>query len=378
MSSQTRMLRKPKIAFIHPSVGKSTGGSQIFVLELAKRLNSRFNVTILSGKKENELCKPVFSVSRAEVMHSNNPLWRMYRDLLKNFISTPHILMEHFTSFLPVLWDLLRNDYDVVFPNNDWGGLLVSEIARKVKGTPILFTEHNGFLDNGNVAARNLKFKPDKYIALSQDFKHWVKNNYPEFSVDCIPNGVDFNRFNPSVKPKKLDLQEPIILCASRNQPNKRLHLVINAVAKLENVSLLMLTSGENVDELNQMGLSKIGAERFRLMSVPYEEMPSYYRACNVFTLPSLYEPFGLVYLEAMACNKPVVAPADPSRIDIVGDGGILCDVENEEVYAEALKVALNQAFGVKPYEQAKKFSWDICANRYAEVIQGLILKEIF
>jgi glycosyltransferase involved in cell wall biosynthesis len=108
-------------------------------------------------------------------------------------------------------------------------------------------------------------------------------------------------------------------------------------------------------------------------MSADYDDMSSYYRACDVFTLPSIHEPFGLVYLEAMACNKPVVAPDDHSRMDIIGNAGMLCDVTDIDAYSDALNMASISNFGSKPYCQARKYTWDSCADQYYSLIIELL-----
>lgn len=367
-------MKKPKIAFIHPGIGESLGGSQVFVLELAKRLRDKYDVTILCSKKENELCKPVFSISRGKLAKTKFTPYKLFRNFAKKFVSTPDVVVEHFSSFFPVLFDLIINKYDVFFPNNDWGGLWVSSFARKINRTPIIFTEHNGFLDEGKVALRNLKFKPDKYIVLSRDLKFWIEKYYPECGVEYVPNGVDLKKFNPDVPPKELDLSPPVVLTVSRNRPNKRLELIIDAVARLKGVSLLMLISGKNFENLKAKGEKVLGKNRFKLIEAKHYEMPSYYNSCDLFTLPSLYEPFGLVYLEAMACNKPVIAPSDISRIDIVGEAGILTNVSNLEEYANAIDKALKTDFKDIPRKQAEKYSWENTSKKYQKEIESLIL----
>jgi len=378
MLSQVKTISKPKIAIIHPSIGESLGGSQIFALELAEKLKDRCDITIFSSNnKVNELCKPVFSLPRSQADKINHSLFQFIRKTIGKVSTSPDVVIEHITSFLPVFYHLMSGNYDVIYPNNDWGGLLVASAVRHIKGTPVLFTEHGGFIEKGKIASRNLGFKPDKYIVLSEEMKFWVKKYFPESNVDYIPNGVDFDRFNPDIESKNIDLPRPLILTASRYYPYKRLELIIESVSNMKKGSLLILSSGNNLDLLKKKGLEQLGEKRFRLMSVDYEEMASYYKACDVFTLPSLYEPFGLVYLEAMACNKPVVAPYDHSRMDIIGDAGILCDVTDIDAYASALKRAAKTNFGSSPYNQARKYTWESCADKYYSAIMELISAKV-
>jgi len=102
--------------------------------------------------------------------------------------------------------------------------------------------------------------------------------------------------------------------------------------------------------------------------------MPKYYRAANIFTLPSWsYEAFGIVYLEAMASGIPVVATDDELRREIVGDAGILVDPTDLDSYANALKKALSIDWGNKPRIQAEKFDWDKIAKKYEKLFENLI-----
>nr|AIA89301.1 Glycos_transf_1 [uncultured Nostoc sp.] len=66
----------------------------------------------------------------------------------------------------------------------------------------------------------------------------------------------------------------------------------------------------------------------------------------DVFALPSLGEPFGIVYVEAMAAGLPVVAPDDNIRREIIGEAGILCNCKIAKEFANALDRAMNKSGG--------------------------------
>jgi len=371
MFFQKKGEQKPKIAFVHPAIGDYSGGAQIIVLELAKRLKDKCDVKILSSKKINELCKPISCIPRNQVLRESK--YDKLRYFIRNFSNKPEVFIEHISSFFPVVWELLKGKYDVILPHNDWGGLMAASAVRKIKRTPILFTEHGRLAEDGKNTRRNLFFKPDRYVVYTNELKYWVKKYYPEINAPFIPMGVDFDKFNPDIEPAEIKLERPIFLASSVYQKNKRLDLAIEAVSLLDKGSLLLLCPGSDSAEVFKKGEKLLGKNRFKIICPPHEKIPSYYKACDVFTLPSPAEPFGLVYLEAMACNKPVVAINDYRRMDIVGDAGILCDVTDIEEYANALQKAYETDWGDIPYNQARKFTWEACADKYYEQILDLI-----
>jgi glycosyltransferase involved in cell wall biosynthesis len=109
-----------------------------------------------------------------------------------------------------------------------------------------------------------------------------------------------------------------------------------------------------------------------RRSSVPRAEMPGWYAAADCFTLPSRTESFGLTYLEAMACGVPCVAPDDAVRREVIGDGGICCDVTDPEAYTGALAAALDRDWGEIPRRRAEGFPVAATIDAYAKLFRDL------
>lgn len=369
MSSQ-----RLKIAIIHPSVGVVQGGSETFVIDLAAQLDGCFETSVLCEKKVNELCVPLPLINRHTARTSSHFLIRMLYKLLHLKASNPDIAFEYISSIPAIVLHLLLNNYDVLYPHNHWGGLFACSIIRKIKKTPILYTEHNS--ENSKSYLRHLKFKPDCYIAHTKYFYNKVKDFNKNINVKYIPNGINLRKFAsfPRSNQSSVFLSGPIILAVGEFIERKRLDLVIEAVAGLSDVCLLLISFGSNLEKLRFMGTSKLGPKRFQLLSdIHHDQMVGYYNLCNVFTLPSPKESFGLVYLEAMACNKPIVTQNDETRQEIIGDAGILCNVEDSNDYGTAILTALNKDWGDKPLMQARKFNWDLVAKEYVDEINNLV-----
>ena len=267
-------------------------------------------------------------------------------------------------------FNILKKKYDVIIPTN---GRLQAVIVRKIAwltGAKVVISGQSGI---GWDEKLNLLTFPNAFVAPSSMTESWAKKFNPFVKVVKIPNGVDLEKFTFKGLPLKVSLRKPIVLAVGAFTEQKRLDLVIKAVAKLNDVSLLIVGGGGDLkDELSSLGKEMLG-DRFEITSVPFEEMPEVYRAADVFTLPSMSsEAFGNVLVEAMASGLPVVATSDLIRKEIVGDAGILVDPTNIEEYSLSLRKALDTNWGDKPRKQAEKFSWDVITAKYEKLFEDI------
>ena len=219
----------------------------------------------------------------------------------------------------------------------------------------------------------NLWSFPNVFIALSSKALGWAKRANPLVRSKYIPNGVDLKKFNPSGPKYKTKLKSPLVLCVGALTPSKRIDLTIKAVAKLKDVSLLVAGDGDTKGELRNLGKKLLGS-RFQLVKAPYQKMPEIYRTADVFTLaPEGSEAFGIVYVEAMASNLPVVAVDDEQRKEIIGNAGMFVDPTDIEKYSKILDATLKKKWGDKPRKQANKFDWNKIAKEYEALFTNLL-----
>ena len=114
---------------------------------------------------------------------------------------------------------------------------------------------------------------------------------------------------------------------------------------------------------------------------VPHDVVTQLYSHAAVFACPSVYEPFGLINLEAMACETPVVASAVGGILEVVVDGetGLLVEPARPDVLAEALtRVLANPALGRSMGRAGRRrvetrFSWSSVAERTEQVYSDAI-----
>jgi len=124
--------------------------------------------------------------------------------------------------------------------------------------------------------------------------------------ISLIPNGVDFERFERA-EPAELKLKRPVIVYIGRLSPHKNVSALIKAVKGLKKGSLLVIGGGPSERELREEA-GVLGKRVMFTGVVPFDEVPSYYKAADIVVYPTLYEPLGNVILEGMASGKPVVA----------------------------------------------------------------------
>jgi glycosyltransferase involved in cell wall biosynthesis len=215
--------------------------------------------------------------------------------------------------------------------------------------------------------------------------------------IEVIPPGVDTTRFHPpkdkAAAKRQLGFSEnPLVLSLGRLDERKGFDLFFKAAAHLLNnykgpeLPQFVLSAGTAENHPYEVAerarlqklLSILGiSEQVRWLNVlPQEELPRYYRAADVFVMPSRYELFGLVMLEAMACGVPVVATkfGGPAEVIQHGENGLLVDPNDIPALADAIAELL---YDPKKRERMGKqarlrveeaYSWRAVAQRHLEL----------
>jgi glycosyltransferase involved in cell wall biosynthesis len=327
-----------KIAILNIYHGLVDRGAETFVKEISQRLAKDHEVKIFSGKR----------IPPGRWPH----LWRF-------FLDPQGLVIALFT--LRCLRAIWREKYKVVIPlNGGWQAGLVRLITWLYGGKVVVSGQSGMGWDDIN----NLWSFPNVFIALSSAAADWARKVNPFVKVIYIPNGVDLKKFKPGKRTK-------LVLCVGALTSQKRIDLVIRAVARTKSLKLLVVGDGGLKNKIVNLGVRLLG-DRFKLMKFPYAEMPEVYRKAGVFTLPSLpSEAFGNVLVEAMAANLPVVATDDPVRREIVGEAGLFIDPTDPQQYCANLIRALETDWGNKPREQVEKFDWDKIANQFKDLIES-------
>jgi glycosyltransferase involved in cell wall biosynthesis len=387
-----------RVAFVMPGVGVVARGAEAFVVELCTRLAATpgFEVHLFSRGPA-----PV-PHTRIRALRRDQPLvqgiygaTRVGRKLLDTLFLDP-LSLEWYTAALAALPHLWNGGFDAVVMEGGLVGAWLCRLLRRRRGVPFVDIAHGLDLKWETAFARQ---RPDRVVTFTAAAAAMLRARVPAARLEVIPHGIDLDLFRPPAPAAAVEaggrvagvaeaagageapeeppdfarLPRPRILCVGAVDAHKRMHLAVEAVARLApGGSLAVLGEGPAAAALDRLAAARLGAGRYLRQVVPRAAMPAWYRAADCFTLPSRSESFGLVYLEALACGRPVVAPDDAVRREVIGDAGVLCDVSDVDLYSQALAAALGRDWGALPRRRAELFPIDATVRAYADMLRSL------
>ncbi|WP_434564689.1 glycogen synthase [Thermoanaerobacterium thermosaccharolyticum] len=230
----------------------------------------------------------------------------------------------------------------------------------------------------------------DRIIAVSNDSKKDIMKcyNVPEDKIEVIYNGIDLNQYKKTgvnVARKKYGIDGRYILFVGRISRQKGIIHLIDAVKYLpQDVKVVLCASSPDTEEIKIEMEEKVKLYPNIIWidkMVTKEEIIELYSNAEVFVCPSIYEPFGIINLEAMACNTPVVASATGGIKEVVLDGetGFLVEPGNPEDLAEHIKKLLDDrelaaTFGANGRKRVEEmFSWESIAKKTYDMYEDVI-----
>ncbi|GAA4172898.1 glycogen synthase [Gryllotalpicola koreensis] len=251
----------------------------------------------------------------------------------------------------------------------------------------------------------------DAVIAVSEGMRRDILRSYPAIDpakTHVVYNGIDLSAWQPNpdhevARALGVDPDRPAVVFVGRITRQKGLPYLLRAAAALPaDVQLVLCAGAPDTPEIlaEVQGLvAKLQAERSGVVWIeqilPREQLTAVLSASTVFVCPSVYEPLGIVNLEAMACRLPVVGTATGGIPEVVVDGvtGRLVPIDqaqdgtgtplDPERFVADLAATLTevvadptraQAMGEAGYERARDaFSWSSIAQQTASVYEALL-----
>jgi len=217
-------------------------------------------------------------------------------------------------------------------------------------------------------------FEADKVITNSSFTRNYLLS---EFSIDSavITPGIDFQVFRK--ENKKLNLCHPALLYVGRIVKHKGVDMLLNAfelvLKKIPQAHLYIIGKFDNDDysELVKQRVGEIG-NIYLLGHLPVEDVILYYKSADLFTCASIYEGFGMPFMEAQASGLPCVGFNTASIPEVVIDNetGILVKTKDTKAFSEAVIDLLSNSrkreqLSKNGIENARNYDW-------AEIVKKL------
>jgi glycosyltransferase involved in cell wall biosynthesis len=321
-------------------------------------------------------------------------------------------MVYNYLSAAKLVNELIKKEgmkYDVVVAH-DWLSAMGGITVKRESNLPLAFhvhsTEQGRTMGNGSSVVSNIELRGGKMADLVVTVSYAMKDElvqlgFPREKIQVSYNGVDPQKYDPegiSDAQKKnirhyygLKEDDIMILFLGRLVGVKGVDKLIMAMPhilpKFPNAKLVIVGVGDLQEYLQNL-VRTIRMDqyvRFRFDFVPEEERILHYAACDLAVFPSFYEPFGIVALEAMAMEKPVVVGAagvSGMREIVVCCGEEQCgyhiDPNNPSDIAWGIMSSLESAekrvwLGKNGRKRVlKEFTWSRIAEKTIELYEGI------
>lgn len=392
--------------------GKDTGGMNVYVRELVKQLGrDGIQVDVFTRSQDEHIPHVVHDLGFGNrVIHiPAGPERPLDKKDLAGFIPAFIDEVLDFTSRQSLTYDLIHSHY--------WMSGIAAKGLKEAWDLPIVHMFHTLGLMKNRIARegesegdyrikgeREVLRHADKIIAATQaelaqlQWLYEVKTD----NVVIIPPGVDIGRFYPIPKEDArdyihIDLCPRMVLFVGRIEPLKGLDTLIRAIAmmkksgtlSLHEICLVVIGGDASISEENmshemarlheirkQYGLEDIVTF---LGNRGQDTLPYYYSAADVVVMPSHYESFGMVALEAMACGTPVVASQVGGLAYLIQDGITgyhVRDQHPEELASRLSEIIANdnvhRNLSRNAVDYAGQYAWKVISKRILEVYRSL------
>jgi D-inositol-3-phosphate glycosyltransferase len=393
--------------------GKEAGGMNVYVRELARELGRRgHSVDIFTRSQERGVptIEPLSLNARVINLHTGPAA-----PYDKNWVLT---YLPEFVSRVRCFADGEDLSYDLIHSHYWLSGEAALRLRRSW-GVPMAHMFHTLGAMKNSVARSKEETETGQRIAIERGLMHQADAIVAATSIDraqmvwnygadaerikIIPCGVDLRTFHPQsrvVARARLGLpaDQRLLLCVGRMEPLKGMDALIEALAllfaaqpELRGTTQVLLVGGDdeahaerwNTEQrrLHALRVELGVADGVRFLGAqPQELLPDYFAAADVVAVPSHYESFGMVALEALACGAAVIASNVGGLSLTIEDGvsGLLTPVADPQALAERIGLLLNnpertEQMRVAARKRATLYGWEAVGQQVLRLYDQLL-----
>ena len=393
--------------------GKDTGGMNVYVRELTRQLGQmNIHVDVFTRSQDDHVPHVLHELGYGNrVVHvpagPENPIPKQE---LVNYIPRFVEGIKSFACEKGICYDIIHSHY--------WmSGIAAASLSDVWSGAPIVHMFHTlGEMKNRIARSDSEREGPYRILGEKQvlaranrivvatlaeltQLRFLYKADDKKMVV--IPPGVDVTHFYPIASDEAkmfigLKPEDRMILFVGRIEPLKGVDTLIQAMSHLQKRASdgkpvhLAIIGGDPAASPEEMNaemarLQKLCEDLGLDQSVVFlgmrdqDKLPYYYSAAEVVVMPSHYESFGMVALEAMACGTPVIASEVGGLAYLVRDGdtGFTIPDQEPEALGEKISMLLNDrelhvAMSTRAVEYAQDYAWEKIAKQIVKVYEGL------
>lgn len=395
--------------------GKKTGGMNVYIRELGRELGSRgIRVDVFTRSTDPDCPDVAILGDNARVIY--------VRAGPEKELGTGAIY-PYLPEFVEGVLDFAAAEnalYDVIYSHYWLSGWVAHELRARWQ-TPVVQMFHTLGRMKNRIAQDSGQQETDIRISTETDIMSWADRliaatpaeraqllwlyRTDRRKIEVIPPGVDVQRFYPLPKEEARmrlcvmpDLR--MLLFVGRIEPLKGVDNILRAVALLRDSDPVLLNDvcicvigGDMGDVTPDTELARLVSlrddlhlgERVCFLGARDQDvLPYYYSAAEALIMPSDYESFGMVALEAMACGTPVIASEIGGLAYLVQDGVNGFHVPTREPAALAARIRLilaeperRAAISRAARQTAQEYSWTLIADRLLQVFAGVRLAPV-
>ena len=385
--------------------GRETGGMNVYVREVAAQLAALgVECDVFTRRTDAETPEIQELGNGARLINiTAGPVERLEKEELPPLVGAFADGVEAFRASEGVEYDLVHSHY--------WLSVAAGDLLVQRWGVPHIAMFHT--LGDVKLRARASEHESperleterrvvhalDRIVAATDHERQLLKQLYrvPPAKVAVIPLGVNLELFQQgdrAVARAELGIpaDDRLVLAVGRIEPLKGFDILVRALAEMtvqDHVSLVLVGGDERASAEQQRLLAvarELGIEdRVHLVgAVPHERLRLYYQAADAVAVPSFYESFGLVAVEAMASGIPVVASRVGGLTSTITDGrtGYLIPWRCPGPFAEKLdllfqNIPLRDALGGNAAKAMQAYSWQSVASALLDQYSALIAERV-
>jgi starch synthase len=384
------------------------GGAGVHVEELSKALAAHADVTVRA-----------FDGSRDSI--PDGTLRVVGYDVPEQLEGANQALAT-FAVDLEMAKDIATDDVDIIHAHT-WYAALAGSMAARLRGIPLILTAHSlepfrpwkaeqlgGGYRLSSWAEKDAFEYATTIIAVSQGMKNDILIAYPDLDpdkIEVIHNGIDIGQFQTPADNDEgwkvfdryhIDRTKPTLLFVGRITRQKGVPYLLRALQKVDpNIQVVLCAGAPDTPQIAdevRSAVEQLEKSRGNVVWIeqmlPKNELNALEHGVDAFICPSIYEPLGIVNLEAMACGLPVIGSMTGGIPEVVVDGqtGYLVPLDqlhdgtgtptDPDRFVDDMASAINRMFADPEMMKAmgaagrrravEHFSWDVIAAQVMKV----------